>query len=235
MQIFKRFVKSGRNDKTQATELPTAEAMWGVFPIGSPFAHIQSALAAKIRRQEKSSLSLNLGAVGRADVEKPDYSGLCADYAWACLDSWCPDYASLLIPSFDDSERLRAIAVTSLFLEYGSLRMAMLLPESESVDEFINGFRVSVLRGFLLLDQSEERASRVERIVEAMHIYRVALSSDERQTTKEFLEQIGKTFLASIPGMNGHSSDVTSGVNKYMAKLFAGFKEGTEKLDFAKK
>lgn len=230
--MLRKIFKGPGNPPKDASQPPTAIDFWGQFPKNSPFALMQQASQIEMLNALGSHTVLNWETTTRPASDTADYGGLCGYYAFSRLDKWCADCTLLLAPSFDEGKRLRRIATICLFLEYGSLQMCTFLPDSQELELFINDFRVSVIRGFLILDQSDERAGRVHTILSDMAEFRLTLSGDTRQNTIDFLEQIGKSFLASIPSINGASAEATASVNHYMAQLFKGFQEGLVKMGY---
>lgn len=215
----------------EPSQPPTAIDLWGEFPKDSPFALMQQASQIEMLNALRSHPAFKWENNTPPKSGTVDYGGLCGYYAFSRLDKWCADYTLLLVPSFDERKRLRRIATICLFLEYGSLQMCAFLPDPQELESFITNFRVSVIQGFLMFDQSDERAGRVHNILNDMTELRGTLSGDTRQSTIDFLEQIGKSFLASIPSINGASAETTASVNNYIAQLFKGFQEGLVKME----
>jgi hypothetical protein len=232
ISMLKKLLKIPGNPPQDPSERPTAIDLWGEFPKNSPFALMQQALQIEMLNTLGSHPAINWENNAPPKSGTVDYGGLCGYYAFSRLDKWCTDYTLLLVPSFDERKRVRRIATICLFLEYGSLQMCAFLPDSQELELFISNFRVSVIRGFLMFDQSDERAGRVHGILNDMTELRRTLSGDTRQSTIDFLEQIGKSFLASIPSINGASAETTASVNDYMAQLFKGFQEGLVKIGY---
>jgi hypothetical protein len=229
--LGKIFSKSEASEKTKKP-LPSAVDIWGEFPEGTVFPVMQKTIQASFDN-DSHSYPIDLPESVRTPKDhRPDYGGMCGFYAFSQLHNWTDgEYLNLLVPQnsdADEHQRLKRLAITALFCEYGAYQMYLLVPDSgQEFSDFAERFRLSLISTFFMLENDQERKERqAEMYLTFFNEFKKSLAGDQRAETKQFLEQIGKTFLASIPGVNNLSAATTVSINKHMGKLFQVFKNG---------
>jgi hypothetical protein len=210
---------------------PTVSDLYGDMPKDSFFEKVACSVQQSMTLTE-SSLKVDWSKLPVVKPDEPNYAGLIAMYAYQLALELENDAMSLMFESsyvlkYKDGRRLDRFAAHYLFYFFGGLYIAREL-DTTQLERFINEYKLNLIKQFIF-DKSELATFGVNAATRG-EVYFKALCDDQRDSTKKFLEEIGKFFVASVVLRTEVDSEKFVQVKDYGTNMFSEFERSVLSL-----
>jgi hypothetical protein len=203
---------------------PTVSDLYGDMPQDSFFEKVACSVQQRMTLSE-SSYKVDWSKVPVVKPDEPNYAGLIAMYAYQLALDLETDTMSLMFEStytfkYKDGRRLDRFAANYVFYLFGGLHVAQALDASQ-LERFIKEYKLNLIQQFIF-DKSELATFGASAAMRG-EVYFKALCDDQKDSTKKFLEDIGKFFVASVALRTEVDSHKFDQIKDYGKKMFCEF------------
>jgi hypothetical protein len=217
------FIFKNNKSKVELKE-PNVFDLFGDMPEDS-FFHTLALVVQKKMEESATQIKVDWSKSFPTKPLQPNYSGLVAIYSYQLALEINEDLIAMMLNlssslKYGDDERVDRLASNYVFYYFCGLRIGQML-DLNLIDEFINQHKLDLIKQFFF-DKSELGTLGVD-MAKKGEIFFLRLANDERESTKNFLEEIGKFFVASIVSRADHNTELISKINEYGRKLYFEF------------